>query len=131
GFKGAERMGQALARRLLEELPKAALTNSIVFGALGLDVTLPPFNVRVSDGIRLRPWLSGRLLTPARKSFLQVFRLEDSVWISTPCDFSGELALGIKDALHARGSTAVITSFNGDYIGYVILHRYYHMNGYE
>ena len=26
---------------------------------------------------------------------------------------------------------AVITSFNGDYIGYVISPRYYHMNGYE
>ena len=29
GLKGAERMGQALARMLLEELPKVALTNSI------------------------------------------------------------------------------------------------------
>lgn len=48
-----------------------------------------------------------------------------------PCDFSGELALGIKDCLRARGADAVITSFNGDYVGYVIPARYYHMSGYE
>jgi hypothetical protein len=131
GFKGAERMGQALAQMLSERLPQIALTNQIAFSTLGLDVSLPPMNVRISDGIRLRPWLSGRLLPPARKSFLQVFRLDDSVWISTPCDFSGELALGIKDSLHARGFSASITSFNGDYIGYVILPRYYHLSGYE
>jgi len=131
GFAGAERMGQALARALLEQLPQTPLTNSITFGILGLDLTLPPLNVRVSDGIRLRPWLAQRLMPVKKQSFIQAFRLDDSVWVSTPCDFSGELALGIKDFLRARGSHAVITSFNGDYIGYVILPRYYHLNGYE
>ena len=131
GFKGAERMGRALARTLVEKLPQTALTNSVAFGLLGLDVSLPPPNVRVSDGIRLRPWVATRLLPPVRRSFLQGFRIGDSVWISTPCDFSGELALGIKDLLHARGYDGIITSFNGDYIGYVISPRYYHLDGYE
>ncbi len=131
GFKGAERMGQTLARTLLESIPKLTLTNSVNFGVLGLEVTLPPLNVRISDGLRLRPWVAGKLLPPQRHSFLQVFRLADSVWISTPCDFSGELALGVKDAVHEKGYEAVITSFNGDYIGYVIPSRYYHLNGYE
>lgn len=131
GFPGAERMGQQLAQRLLEQLPGVPLTNSITFGMLGLDVTLPPPNVRVSDGIRLRPWLAKRLLPVKSQTFLQVFRLDDVLWVSTPCDFSGELALGIKDFLRVRGSRAVITSFNGDYVGYVISSRYYHLDGYE
>jgi hypothetical protein len=128
---GAEQMGQALARLLTERLPQTALTNSVTFGMLGLDVTMPPLNVRLSDGIRLRPWLAGKLVPARSHSFLQVFRLDASVWISTPCDFSGELALGIKDFLLARGSSAVVTSFNGDYVGYMIPSRYYHLNGYE
>jgi hypothetical protein len=128
---GAEQMGQALARMLTERLPQTPLTNSVTFGMLGLDVTMPPLNVRLSDGVRLRPWLAGKLVPARSHSFLQVFRLDDSVWISTPCDFSGELALGIKDFLQARGSSAVVTSFNGDYVGYVIPSRYYHLNGYE
>jgi hypothetical protein len=131
GLAGAEQMGQALARMLIERLPQTPLTNSVTFGMLGLDVTMPPLNVRLSDGFRLRPWLAGKLVPARSHSFLQVFRIGDSVWISTPCDFSGELALGIKDFLLARGSSATITSFNGDYIGYVIPARYYHLDGYE
>jgi hypothetical protein len=131
GFAGTERMGQALAQMLLQQLPLVTLTNHVAFGILGLEVTMPPLNVRVSDALRLRPWLAGRLLPVRNHSYLQVFRLNDSVWVSTPCDFSGELALGIKDFLRARGSAAVITSFNGDYVGYVIPSRYYHLNGYE
>ncbi len=131
GFAGAERMGQALAQELLEQLPKIPLTNAITFGMLGLDLSLPPLNVRVSDGLRLRPWLAQRLLPVKEHSFIQAFRLNDVVWISTPCDFSGELALGIKDFMQIRGHRAVVTSFNGDYIGYVISPRYYHLEGYE
>ncbi len=132
GFAGAERMGQALARSLLEQLPRVAFTNSLTFGMLGLELSMPPLNVRITDGIRLRPWLAGRLMPGSHeRSFIQVFRLDDSVWISTPCDFSGELALGIKDFLRVRGSSAIVTSFNGDYVGYVISPRYYHLNGYE
>lgn len=131
GFAGAERMGQALAQELLEQLPKTPLTNAITFGMLGLDLSLPPLNVRVSDDLRLRPWLAQRLMPVKKQTFIQAFRLDDAVWISTPCDFSGELALGIKDFLQVRGRHAVITSFNGDYIGYVISPRYYHLDGYE
>jgi hypothetical protein len=131
GFAGAEQMGQALAQMLVEHLPQTALTNAVTFGLLGLDVTMPPLNVRLSDGIRLRPWLAAKLVPAKSHSYLQVFRLDDSVWISTPCDFSGELALGIKDFLQVRGERAIVTSFNGDYVGYVVSPRYYHMNGYE
>ena len=131
GSAGAEQMGQALARMLIERLPQTPLTNSVTFGMLGLDVTMPPLNVRLSDGIRLRPWLAGKIVPARSHTFLQVFRLDDSIWVSTPCDFSGELALEIKDFLRARGSSAAITSFNGDYIGYVIPSRYYHLGGYE
>lgn len=124
-------MGQALAQSLLDQLPKTPLTNSITFGTLGLNLSMPPLNVRVTDGLRLRPWLAQKLMPVKKQTFIQAFRLDDSVWISTPCDFSGELALGIKDLLKVRGRHAVVTSFNGDYIGYVICPKYYHMDGYE
>lgn len=131
GFAGAERMGRALAQPLVDRLGQVSLTNVVTFGLLGLDIALPPMNVRVSDGVRLRPWLAAKLVPADRTTFLQAFRMNNTVWISTPCDFSGELALGIKDSLRVRGSHAVITSFNGDYIGYVICSRYYHLDGYE
>lgn len=132
GFQGAEAMGQGLARRLLDRLPTVPLSRQVAFGTLGVSVSLPELNVRVSDGVRLRPWLAGTLVPAKTRTYLQAFRIENAVWVSTPCDFSGELALGIKDFLRARtGRQAVITSFNGDYIGYVVLPRYYHLDGYE
>ena len=131
GLAGTEHMGQALADALLSQLPHTPMTNSVTFGMIGLEVTLPPFNVRVTDGIRLRPWLAKELLPATRHVFLQVFRLNDALWASTPCDFSGELALDLKGSFRALGDSLTITSFNGDYVGYVILPRYYHLGGYE
>jgi neutral ceramidase len=131
GFAGAERMGQGLARSVLEQLPSVQLTNTVTLGIVGLDVEMPELHARLTDGLRLRPWLAKRLLPVADHTFLQVFRLDRGSWVSTPCDFSGELALGIKESGRLRGIETVITSFNGDYIGYVIPHRYYHLEGYE
>lgn len=131
GFAGVERMGRALARMVVDRLPSVTLTNFVTFGVAGVEVTLPPLNWRVTDGLRMRPWVARRLLGREGPTFLQVFRVQNVVWASTPCDFSGELALDIKDALRARGFDAVVTSFNGDYVGYVIPSRYYHLGGYE
>jgi hypothetical protein len=130
-FAGTEKMGRALAAMLLKQLPRTSLTNVVSLGWIGLDVALPPFNVRLSDDLRLRPGLAEKLLRRGDRTFLQVFRLDNALWVSTPCDFSGELALGLKHAFRGRGQDITITSFNGDYVGYVILPRYYHMDGYE
>jgi hypothetical protein len=54
GLAGVEQMGQALARMVSDRLTQTPVTNSVTFGMLGLDVTMPPPNVRVSDGFRLR-----------------------------------------------------------------------------
>lgn len=131
GFAGTEKMGRTLAAMVLERVSQTAMTNVVSLGMIGLDVALPPFNVRLSDGLRLRPWVAKKLLHRSDQTFLQVFRIDDALWVSTPCDFSGELALGIKNGFRARGKYVTITSFNGDYVGYVILPRYYHMDGYE
>jgi len=131
GMAGAERLGQALAQRLLAELPGVQLADTIVLGVRGLELALPPLNLRLTDGLRLRPWLASRILPVRDRTFLQVFRLGGTLWVSTPCDYSGELTLGIKDTLRARGLDAIVTSFNGDYVGYVIPARYYHLAGYE
>jgi hypothetical protein len=131
GFAGTEKMGRGLAALLLKQLGATPMTNAISFGILAVDVALPELNERITDGIRLRPWVTKQLLPPTHDSFIQAFRVGNMIWISTPCDYSGELALGIKDMLHTRGFSGVVTSFNGDYIGYVILPRYYHLDGYE
>jgi hypothetical protein len=131
GLEGAELMGKSLAGPIIERLARTPVTNVVAFGLLGTAVDLPEHHVRLSDGIRLRPWLASRLLNRTAPSFVQVLRIGDLVWVSTPCDFSGELANDFKDFMRARNFEATVTSFNGDYIGYVIPSRYYHLAGYE
>ena len=62
GIWTPEQMGQALAKMVLERLDQTPLTNQVTFGVLGLDVSMPPLNVRLTDGIRLRPWVAGELI---------------------------------------------------------------------
>lgn len=59
---------------------------------------------------------------------LQAWRIGDALWLSTPCDYSGELALELKSLAHTKALHAVVTSFNGDYVGYVVPAKYYAMN---
>ena len=51
--------------------------------------------------------------------------------LGTPCDFSGELALQLQSSWHKEELEIVCTSFNGDYIGYVVPQKYYFLNEYE
>jgi hypothetical protein len=131
GFAGTAHMGGSLAADTIKRLAEIEVTNRLDLGAIALDVAMPQLNERIADSIRLRPWLMRRFLPPLHDSFIQALRLDDCIWISTPCDYSGELALRIKETLRTRGFSAVVTSFNGDYVGYVIPARYYHLNGYE
>lgn len=131
GLAGVERMGRGLGRRTLEAVRGVSLENRTVLGWTAAEVQMPPLNWRVSNRWRLRPWLAERLLRPRSTVTLQAVRVGRTLWLSTPCDFSGELSVRIKEALAARGYHAVITSFNGDYVGYVLPGRYYAMDGYE
>ena len=63
--------------------------------------------------------------------YLQTLRIGNMVWITAPCDFSGEYALQIKNALAAKGFNANVSSFNGSYVGYVIPGRYFYLDEYE
>lgn len=130
GWEGVERMGVELAMLTETALKQIELTNHLAFGLVTLDLRLPELQVRVSDGVRLRPWLAGLLLPVEKQTIVQALRLGESTWLSTPCDFSGELAMSLPIPPERKRFTAV-TSFNGDYVGYVIPSRYYHMAGYE
>jgi hypothetical protein len=130
-FDGTRRMGEALAQRTAALLPTLSPQPRIAFGTLGLKVDLPEIHARVTDARRLRPVIAGRLLPVQGTTFIQGLRLGDALWISTPCDFSGELALPLKEHFALRGRRLTVTSFNGDYIGYIIPGKYYHLDGYE
>ena len=131
GWEGARLLGEGLAARTLETLKGVPATNRVAFGLQTAFLELPELQARLTDGIRLRPWVARRLLPVRETTWLQVFRVGDRAWFSTPCDYSGEMALDLKAAARGRGLHAVVTSFNGDYVGYVVPEKYYGMATYE
>ena len=107
------------------------LSDKIVFSALSLKMSLPDYNMRITTNTNLTSFLSRKLMPPPRNVYLQAARIGDMIWITTPADFSGEYALQIKNSLAVRGFMANITSFNGNYVGYIIPGRYFYLDEYE
>jgi len=131
GFEKAKFIGEALADSLVKNLDQVALNERITFSAMTLKIVLPDYHFRLTTKINLSSFLSRILMPPPGDVYLQVLRLDNMLWITTPGDFSGEYALLIKNSLAAQGFKANVTSFNGDYIGYIIPGKYYYIDEYE
>ena len=131
GFEKPEFLGTELARRVVLEWENVQLKDSISLSSLNLVMDLPEFQIRISDGFRLTPFLAQRLFPPLGEVRLQTLRLGDFILTTTPADFSGELAIYHENELELRGYASVISSFNGGYIGYLLPAKYYHYQEYE
>ena len=82
--------------------------------------------VNGTNGASLVVALSGTVPPPAPTVSLSTTSL------SFPSQAVGTTSSSRSVVLTNTGNfSASITSFNGDYVGYVILPRYYHLNGYE
>lgn len=85
-------------------------------------------HLRLSDDLRIRPWLFRQLMgTPSSTTYLSGLRLGDVLLLGAPCDFSGEL----MPALAPQGHPLMLCSFNGDYVGYITHDRWYELDSYE
>ena len=107
------------------------MQSEVVLGSVAVSLDLPPLRVRLGDGWQLRPWAAERVLPVSGRTTLQGVRIGPWVWLSAPCDFSGELSLELKAKARSAGMRCAVTSFNGDYLGYVLPTRYQSLDSYE
>ncbi len=131
GFDKPKLIGEALADSLNAHLAGVTPESKVTFSALSLKIELPPYHIRLTTKINLSTYLSKKLMPLPENVYLQALRIGNMVWITTPCDFSGEYALQIKNALAAKGFNANVSSFNGSYVGYIIPGRYFYLDEYE
>lgn len=82
--------------------------------------------LRFSKNWRASP-LVFNLLFNELKGELTYLELGDVIFIGTPCDFSGEIYVmdSLERYAEERGKHLIITSFNGDYIGYITYDKHY------
>ncbi len=130
-FEKPKMIGEALADSALVHTTILTLHDTIALASLTLRMDLPGFHVRVTDGLRLNETIVNRLFPDVGKVYLQEARIGDMIWITAPCDFSGELAMDYQAEAGSKGLHAMVTSFNGAYVGYIIPEKYYHLNEYE
>jgi hypothetical protein len=108
----------AEAKNYQHELPLALLA---------ADVELPTPQVKLTTNLRLSPFLARRLL-PSQVP-IQGLRFGNVLLLGTPCDFSGVLAEELRSSTPEM--TTIVTSFNGDYCGYILPESYYDLDKYE
>ena len=131
GFEKPKNIGESLADSLEIHLAKVELKNKIELSAMSLKMDLPDYNIRLTTNIHFSTWLSKKLMPLPENVYLQVIKIGNLIWLTTPCDFSGEFARQLKDALATRGFNANVTSFNGSYVGYIIPGKYFYLDAYE
>ncbi len=101
--------------------------SEIDIAGASITLTLPTAEIKLGESLRLSPVLS-RFLVPAETT-VHGLRLGRHLFLSMPADFSGELAEEIRN--RTPGLTTIVTSFGGDYVGYIIPKRYADLPTYE
>ncbi len=86
--------------------------------------------VKITPNLKVRSWLF-RTALGEYPVHLTALRLGDVILLGTPCDFSGEFDPQVDSVASALGVKAMVTSFNGGYIGYVTPVRRYDIDHYE
>ncbi|KAA3661024.1 MAG: hypothetical protein DWQ10_05415 [Calditrichaeota bacterium] len=130
-FSRAENIGVALADSVRNHLNAFLTKRTVALQAQTLPLHLPESQIRLLENWCLRPYWGQKLMSIPSSVSLQTLHMDEFILATTPCDFSGELALQIHDALQQDGKHTTISSFNGDYVGYIIPGKYYHFPEYE
>lgn len=129
GFKEEEfdlvaAAGKALAKKI-DSADYSFSYDSTTLIAQQIPIKFGPSQLRILEKWKLRDWAFQWLVNPLRGE-LSYLQLNNIVLIGTPCDFSGELYVNYIDAVaRMHDKKVIITSFNGEYNGYITEDMHY------
>jgi neutral ceramidase len=113
---------------LSHKIQQATISNvydSVSVFARHIAIRFGPSQLRISKNLKLRDWVFRRLVNPLQGE-LTYLQLNDIVLIGTPCDFSGEVYVNhIAEIAAQQNKEVIITSFNGEYAGYITEDAHY------
>lgn len=130
-FERARYIGESLADSTISHLKNTDMSDRISTSALSLQVHLPEYHMRMSRNLNYTTSFSSRLMAEPENVYLQALKINNLIWFTTPGDFSGESALLIKNILSGKGYDAVVSGYNGSYVGYIIPGKYFYLKNYE
>lgn len=131
-FELAETMGKALAQKAKSIYNSIEMQQSTSLYYHTIFVGLPKAQLRLTKNIGVRSGVFDFLFGELEAS-ITYLRLDDILLLGMPCDFSGELYLdgNLKQTAELQDTKLFISSFNGDYIGYITPDRYYETSAKE
>ncbi|GGF35797.1 neutral/alkaline non-lysosomal ceramidase N-terminal domain-containing protein [Echinicola rosea] len=91
---------------------------------------LPEATYRISDNIRLRPWVFNSLFGDTNTHFDMV-QIGNTLLVSSSGEISGMFYENWETLANQKGLNLIITSFNGGYMGYIVPDQYYHRSYFE
>ncbi len=131
-YKKVKYIGETLADSALQIVKKMQYSSEINFSKIASTIEIPKLQIiYISDELRLSPQVGHELMPPITTSYIQALKINDLVWITMPAELSGEYAIDLQNALELEGFNSAITSFNGQYLGYIVPQKYYYFDTYE
>ncbi len=125
-FELTEKAGKTLATKILTESINSKQMDSITITTSHIPIHYGPSQLRIEKNWRLRDWAFRSLLNPLEGE-ITLLQIGDIILLATSCDFSGEISVNAEwDKLTlSNGKRLIITSFNGNYTGYITYDNHY------
>ena len=125
-FALTEKAGRTLASKILNESIYTKQLDSVSITAAQIPIQFGPSQLRIDKNWRLRDW-AFRSLLGSLQGEITFLEIGDIILLGTPCDFSGEVSVNaeLEELAMSKGKKLIITSFNGNYTGYITLDDHY------
>ena len=131
-FEKIKYIGSTLADSAIAVMGRINYADSVDFSYVTSDIDIPRIQpIYVTENLRLSPQASDLIFPDMGVSYVQALKVNNFIWFTMPCEISGEYAIDVKNALEVYGYNSVFTSFNGQYLGYVVPGKYYYYDHYE
>ena len=114
------KVGELLSEKIKSDLDSMDYFDYSTLGGLDVTIDMSPSQLRITSELRVRDWLFSALLKPLQAN-IKMLEIGDVLLIGMPCDYSGELSINnhLDQFASERGKKLFITSFNGNYVGYI------------
>ncbi len=123
-FDLVAKAGEVLSEKIIAA-PSLQKNDSVTLIAAHIAIQFGPSQLRITKDWKLRNWIFSLLVNPLQGE-LTYLQLNDIILIGTPCDFSGEIFVNhITEVAAQQNKKVIITSFNGDYAGYITEDEHY------
>ena len=130
GFDGEQYQKlDTIARTLGDRIESSVIQNtsdSVSISSAHIPISYGSSQLRIEKNWKVRDWAFRAFIEPLQGEFTYL-EIGNTILIGTPCDFSGEIFVNeeLEKLAASHEKKLIITSFNGNYNGYITSDQHY------